>query len=108
MAPPAPQNIQCHWHDGGNNSFSALRIISPKLGNLLYAEFVDGHIAESHFFPVTSINFYELYNVSEDYYMLHNIYQNTSKEIKEQLHDALHKAIKCKGRDNCNSILNFQ
>ena len=39
MAPPAPQNISCHWHDGGNNSFSALRIISPGLGSLMYGDF---------------------------------------------------------------------
>ena len=36
MDPPAPQNISCHWHDGPNNTFSALRIISPKLGDLMY------------------------------------------------------------------------
>ena len=47
----APQNISCHWHDGGNNSFSALRVIAPKTGDLMYAEFVDGHNPTSHFFP---------------------------------------------------------
>ncbi len=105
MAPPAPQNISCHWHNGGNNSFSALRIISPTLGSLLYAEFVDGHLPQSHFFPENAINFYELYNVSNDYYMLQNIYNEAPKKLTDDLHEALHAAIKCQGRADCNRIL---
>ena len=37
MDPPAPQDIQCHWHDQANNSFSALRVMSAELGDLLFA-----------------------------------------------------------------------
>jgi hypothetical protein len=39
----------------------------------LYAEFVDGSDPDSYYFAPEKINFRELYNVSDDYYMLQNI-----------------------------------
>eukprot|EP01046_Picozoa_sp_COSAG06_P014037 COSAG06_NODE_859_length_11882_cov_31.614701_9_plen_64_part_00 len=41
-APPAVYNYSCHYHDGPNNTFAAIRVIAPQTGDLLYAEFVDG------------------------------------------------------------------
>jgi N-acetylglucosamine-6-sulfatase len=65
MALPAPQNATCHWHDGPNNTFSSLRIIAPQTGDLMYAEFVNGHDPSAHFFPPNATNFFELYNMYE-------------------------------------------
>ena len=122
-APPTVYNISCHYHDGPNNTFSALRIISPRLGNLMYAEFVDGtdpkvtmilllllllllplpillvltFLLQGYDFDPSAINFRELYNVSEDYYMLTNIYSTANTALKSMLHSRLQKAIACKG-----------
>ena len=73
----------------------------------MYAEFVDGHQAANHFFPPDATNFFELYNVSEDYYQLHNVYEEATQEFKDYLHTTLHKAIVCKGRVECNAALNI-
>lgn len=68
---------------------------------------MDGHQAANHFFPPDSTNFFELYNVSEDYYQLTNIYPAASAGFKDYLHETLHKAIVCKGRVDCNAVLNI-
>lgn len=107
MAPPAPQNISCHFHDSSNNSFSAVRIIAPETGNLLFGEFNDGRVEEGWYFDPASINWYELYNVTEDYYMLHNIYTEVSPELQEKLKTILQTAIHCAGRAKCESALNL-
>jgi len=93
-----------HWHDGPNNTFSGIRIISEEY-DLLYAEFADVTDPRAWTFEPDSINFYELYNVSSDYYMLNNIYFSASKKLKNELHDRLHQAISCKGHQNCTTAL---
>ena len=108
LGPPAVQyNTSCHFHDGPNNTFAALRIIAPLTGNLLYAEFVDGVSEESYYFNSSTINFHELYNVTEDYYMLTNIYGGASAELKATLHATLQEAVKCQGTASCDAILNL-
>ena len=59
--PPIVHNYSCHYHDGPNNSFAAMRIIAPETGDLLYAEFVDGHDPAGYYFAPDAINFRELY-----------------------------------------------
>lgn len=93
-----------HWHDGPNNTFSAIRIISEDQ-DLLYAEFADVTDPNAWTFPPDSINFYELYNVSSDYYMLNNIYSVAPEKLKKDLHSRLQQAIACQGHKNCNAIL---
>ena len=53
---------------------AAIRVISPKTGDLLYAEFVDGNNPAGYDYAPAAINFRELYNVTEDYHMLHNVF----------------------------------
>ena len=105
MAPPAPQNISCHYHDSCNNTFAALRIIAPVTGDLLYAEFFNGKDPAAWWMPSGEAYFYELYNVTEDYYMLENIHDKAPKALTDMLHDTLHKAIDCKGSAECNTYL---
>ena len=108
LKPPAQvYNTSCHYHDGPNNTFAALRVIAPQTGDLLYAEFVDGTQQESYYFNPTAINFHELYNVTDDYYMLNNIYSDASDALKKTLHDALQAALHCQGTAECNEHLNL-
>eukprot|EP00937_MAST-01D_sp_MAST-1D-sp2_P005871 g5871.t1 len=107
MAPPAPQNISCHVHDSGNNSFSAVRIIAPETGDLLFAEFNDGTKGDGWYFAPQTINYYELYNVTADYYMLDNTYDRAPPALRAKLHAVLQAAIKCKGREECESALSL-
>lgn len=105
--PPAVYNYSCHYHDGPNNSFVAMRVIAPETGDLLYAEFVDGHDPASYYFAPSAINFHELYNVTADYYMLHNIYERAPQALKDLLHDRLHLAVTCQGSQQCNAHLSM-
>jgi N-acetylglucosamine-6-sulfatase len=92
------------YHDGPNNTYSALRIVSGSR-NLLYAEFANVDDPEAWNFAPHRINFVELYDVNNDYYMLHNIYDSAPTKLKDQLHTRLHQAIECKGRQACNKLL---
>eukprot|EP00041_Stephanoeca_diplocostata_P025266 m.657476 g.657476 ORF g.657476 m.657476 type:complete len:563 (-) comp22713_c0_seq8:2129-3817(-) len=95
-------------HDGPNNTFSAIRIINTTATppvNLLYAEFTDVSDPAAWNFAPESINFYELYNVTSDYFMLNNIYPSASQPLREYLHTRLQAAIKCRGRAQCYSCL---
>merc|ERR1712226_1373526 len=91
-------------HDGPNNTFSAIRIISEEQ-DLLYVEFADVTNPDAWNFSPESINFYELYNVTSDYYMLNNIYPTASGKLKHDLHNRLHRAIACQGHQDCSTIL---
>jgi len=93
-----------HFVDGPNNTFSALRINGAK-GDLLYAEFVDLTDPDAWFFPPEKINFWELYDLSADPYMLKNIYSSASQSLKKALHQRLQQAIWCEGRDSCTRSL---
>jgi len=95
-----------HDHDGPNNTFSALRIINETSGvNMMYSEFVNVLDPLAWDFAPARINFYELYDVSKDYYMMHNIFPTASDELKDMLHKRLQTAIKCKGATQCHEIL---
>ena len=103
--PSVHYNCSCHYHDGPNNSFAAIRVISPKTGDLLYAEFVDGNNPAGYDYAPTAINFRELYNVTEDYHMLHNVYSSASTDLKTLLHDRLQLAVACIGAAQCEAHL---
>ena len=71
VAPAATKRIT----DGPTNSYSALRIAGasgPQSG-LLYAEFVNVSDPAAWLFDPATINFYELYNMSADPFVLHNM-----------------------------------
>ena len=85
----------------------SLRIIALQTGNLLYAEFVDGNDPAGYDYAPAAINFRELYNVSSDYYMLHNVYHEATDSLKSLLHDRLQLAIACRGSKQCEELLEF-
>ena len=99
--------LQHHFHDGPNNTFAALRIIDDTQ-DLLYAEFTDVNNPLAWDFAPDQINFYELYNVSNDYFMMHNIYKTASPALKTTLHTRLHATLACKGGSECGKILGHE
>lgn len=58
-------------------------------------------------FAPDRLNFFELYNVTEDYYQAHNIYNDAPTELKAALHAQLQAAIKCKGQQACSALLQY-
>jgi hypothetical protein len=89
-----------HPVDGDNNTFIALRIINST-HDLLYAEFTDVKFAANWDFADGTINFHELYNITEDYYQLNNIYKQADEGFKHALHTQLHTAFHCSGQASC-------
>lgn len=72
---------------------------------MLYSEFVDVLDPLAWDFAPDRVNFFELYDVSQDYYKMQNIYPTASPELKKELRTRLQTAIKCKGGDACLGIL---
>ena len=89
-----------HPVDGVNNTFRALRILNAT-HNMLYAEFTDVSKAEDWDFPDASLNFFELYNVTADRFMLHNIHATADAELKDALHSQLKAMFHCEGQASC-------
>jgi len=89
-----------HPVDGVNNTFRALRVMNAS-HNLMYAEFTDVSKAADWNFPDASLNFFELYNVTDDHFMLENIYASADQELKDRLHAQLRAQFNCKGQAEC-------
>ena len=89
-----------HQYDGVNNTFRALRIMNAS-HDMMYAEFTDVSISKDWNFPLAGLNFFELYNVSEDAFMLHNQYATADPALKDALHAQLAAAFHCKGQAEC-------
>ena len=95
-----------HVHDGPNNTYSALRVHDPSNDlDLLYAEFADVNDPQAWNFAPEALNVFELYNVSSDYWMAKNIYEESSSSLRRALHSQLQRAIKCKGGGQCSNAL---
>ena len=97
-----------NFHDGPNNTFVAIRIInttSTPPVDMLYAEFADVNNPLAWNFAPDQLNYFELYDVTNDYYMLENIYPTADAGLKAKLHARLQAAIKCKGTVECSSYL---
>ena len=94
-----------HISDNANNSYSALRFTRGGLGELLYAEFADVSDPLAWRFAPNHLNFFELYNMSADPFMLENIYHKAPPALVAELHTRLQKAIACKGAAECTASL---
>ena len=90
-----------HYHDGPNNTFIMTRTINPTTGvSLLYAEFTDVNIAKCwDWASADCVGFYELYNMTDDPFMKHNIYSDVGAEMQQQLHTKLRALYACQGSD---------
>ena len=63
------------------------------------------HLYQAWHMTPDQINFYELYDVSKDYYMLENIFWQADAGLKARLHAKLHQVIQCQGNTQCSSLL---
>lgn len=64
---PDGQSLYHHMIDDTNNTFICMRIINETT-DLMYAEFVSVNNDDAWTFPKNQTNFYELYDVKNDYY----------------------------------------
>ncbi len=92
-----------HISDNPKNTYSALRYTQGDLGQLLYSEFADVSDPLAWRFAPDRINFYELYNMSND--LLKNIYRTAPSMLTTELHRRLHAAIGCAGTNSCTGAL---
>ena len=79
----------CKCQDSRNNTYNCLRTMT-NTENTLFCAFEDdvGHL--------------EFYNLEEDLYQLHNLYENV--KIQEKYFDTLETLKTCKGYMECNVI----
>lgn len=98
--PPAPTS----YHDGPNNTFAALRIIDGD-DDWLYAEFVDVLNPLAWDFAEEQVNYRELYNVKEDYFMMNNLINSAPDSLKKTLSQRLQSAVRCQGHADCFQYL---
>eukprot|EP01060_Flectonema_neradi_P023355 TRINITY_DN315_c0_g2_i5.p1 TRINITY_DN315_c0_g2~~TRINITY_DN315_c0_g2_i5.p1 ORF type:complete len:524 (+),score=126.69 TRINITY_DN315_c0_g2_i5:42-1574(+) len=90
---------QDHPIESPDNNFIAVRYQSnSKFGNILYAEFTTGEKGPG-FIAFDTINFYELYDMDKDPWQMTNIYNSTTQEMKDALHNDVHQWLQCKGGD---------
>merc|ERR1711963_1142210 len=82
-----------HYQRAPNNTFTAIRVMSDIVGNLLFAEYA------GHDYNFTTPYFYELYNITKDPYQITNLYytQEISPALREELHTQLQLLMQCKG-----------
>lgn len=84
--------------DTFNNTYRALRILSPDRGNLVYTEFAD--LRSNYFWTKPPLE-YEYYDLDKDPFQLHNVYSSLSAAEKTELHEQLDQLWHCQG-ENCN------
>ena len=95
-----------HIHDGPNNTFAAIRVINATQDtDLLFAVFADVNNPKAWDFAEDELNYFELYDVTSDYYMQNNIYPKASEEMRKALMARLQAALRCKGRSQCRNAL---
>lgn len=87
----------------GRRSTASTRTLATV--DMLYAEFADVNNPLAWNFAPDQLNYFELYDVTTDYFMLENIYPTADAALKEKLHTRLQAAIKCKGTVECSSYL---
>jgi N-acetylglucosamine-6-sulfatase len=102
-------NLWTNGNQAANNTWRALRIIDPQIGNLTYAEYVQ--IMDWNF---SNIIFYELYNLNTDPFQLNNLYNNASLNFKQFLHTSLLNYWNCgtqyhwNFQSNCPQFINLK
>lgn len=85
-----------HALDDWSNTYIGLHVVDKGaggLGHLKYGEY-DPYGAQSNF---TSVYMYELFDLDKDPYELHNIYNESSAELKASLHSMVREFYECEG-----------
>ena len=79
--------------DANSNTYRAIRSVRGKYGDMLFAEFTA--LTDMHHF--TNVSFHEMYNMTTDPHQLHNIYNDQTPELQQELHDLVEKEFRCAG-----------
>eukprot|EP01084_Bolivina_argentea_P121249 214876_1 len=85
-----------HESDGYGNTWRQIRIIN-KTHDWSYSEYIDLNFSDK---AKNHPYLYVLYDVAQDPYQIKNIYNKTSNDIKQELHDMLMEYGNCAGA-NC-------
>ena len=80
--------------DPSNNYIAVRHGANSAFGETTYAEFQTSKTGETVF---DNIDFFEYYNISNDPWQMHNLYNATEKETLSSLHDKLRMWYKCAG-----------
>lgn len=87
-----------HTVDDATNTYRAMRVRNST-HDFLYAEFTDVTVASDWSFPPSGIQFVEYYDMRNDPYQLHNLYQSMSSTTQRTLRDRLQELYTCQGND---------
>ena len=93
-------NTDCYKTESPENNYIGLRSMSgSQFGDSLYAEFQTGDMSSK---PIDFVapDSYELYNATEDPWMVRNLHSSESNETLNKLHQRLWQLYQCSG-DSC-------
>jgi len=93
-------NTDCYETESPENNYIGLRSMGgSQFGDSLYAEFQTGDMSSK---PIDFVapDSYELYNATEDPWMVRNLYSSESNETLKKLHQRLWQFYQCSG-DSC-------
>ena len=93
---PLLQKPNKHYHDGPNNTFIAVRTRNEQ-EDTLFAEFTDVTCDACWDFPASKVHFRELYNMSADPFMKHNMWDLASPARQQELTQRLQQHFVCSG-----------
>jgi len=93
----------CYATESDANNFIALRSMNgSEFGDILYVEYQTGSQVKENV-DFDAVDFVEYFNVSEDTWMLRNLYDNSNKSppqlhgVLGQMHERLHSWLRCAG-----------
>eukprot|EP01060_Flectonema_neradi_P017444 TRINITY_DN2432_c0_g1_i4.p1 TRINITY_DN2432_c0_g1~~TRINITY_DN2432_c0_g1_i4.p1 ORF type:complete len:537 (+),score=118.77 TRINITY_DN2432_c0_g1_i4:83-1612(+) len=96
LPPKCGQNNPIETPD--NNFIAVRHQHGSPFGNILYAEFTTGTQGPG-FVNFSNIDFYELFDMDADPWQLNNIYNSTTQQVRDALHQDVHQWLQCKGTD---------
>ena len=98
---PSPQgcDANCYATETTQNNYLALRALDDAGGGLLYVEYQNGTLFDADV-DFSRADFFELFNASDDPWMMENIYEATSASdpaLVASLHERLRAWFACAG-----------
>ena len=89
-------NQRCYRTEDDRNNYIALRSLGGAHGNLMYAEFQTGDLANA---PIEfdAVDFHEHYDMDADRWQMNNTYKELSDAKRSSLSAEVHRWYKCAG-----------
>ena len=89
-------NEGCYPTEDDNNNFIAIRKVGGAGDGTLYAEYQEGTQSKVDI-DFSAPTFYELFNASNDTWLMHNLHATAPDSTKAALHADLHAWYSCVG-----------